>query len=116
MKYYLDTEFNEFGGELISLALVREDGESLYLVYPEPKDGYGEWVKDNVVPIISDLPSHIDSLRLLGHVRSLSSSKVILILTSLRTGPMMCDTSVRLLSRDLARWLPSQLLHLMSCV
>lgn len=60
MKYYLDTEFNEFGGELISLALVREDGHSLYLVYPEPKDGYGEWVKENVVPILSDLPSRID--------------------------------------------------------
>lgn len=57
MKYFLDTEFNEFGGELISLALVREDGESLYLVYPQPKDGYGPWVKENVVPIIWDIPS-----------------------------------------------------------
>lgn len=57
MKYYLDTEFNEFGGEIISLALVREDGESLYLVYPQPKDGYGEWVKENVVPILWNIPS-----------------------------------------------------------
>lgn len=57
MRYYLDTEFNDFGGELISLALVREDGESLYYVYPEPKDGYKPWVKENVVPILWSIPS-----------------------------------------------------------
>lgn len=55
MRYYLDTEFNEFGGELISLALVREDGYSLYLVYPDLPE-YGEWVKNNVVPILWDVP------------------------------------------------------------
>jgi len=51
MNYFLDTEFNEFGGELISLALVREDtGGHLYVATdcPEP----GEWVKANVIPII----------------------------------------------------------------
>ena len=57
MKYFLDTEFNEFGGELISLALVREDGESLYYVYPEPETGYKPWVKENVVPILWSIPS-----------------------------------------------------------
>ena len=56
MKYYLDTEFNEFGGELISLALVREDALSLYLVYPDLKE-YGPWVKENVVPILWKIPS-----------------------------------------------------------
>ena len=57
MKYFLDTEFNEFGGELISLALVREDGKSIYLVYPEPTAGYGIWVKEHVVPILWSVPS-----------------------------------------------------------
>ena len=56
MKYFLDTEFNEFGGELISLALVREDGESIYLVYPDLPE-YGAWVKEHVVPIIWSIPS-----------------------------------------------------------
>lgn len=32
MRYYLDTEFNGRGGQLLSLALVREDGESIYWV------------------------------------------------------------------------------------
>lgn len=59
MIYFLDCEFNEFGGELISLALVRQDGESLYIVYPDPEAGYGSWVKDNVVPIISSVPDFV---------------------------------------------------------
>jgi hypothetical protein len=50
MRYYLDAEFNEFGGELISLALVCENGLELYLatacIAP------GEWVAQNVIPII----------------------------------------------------------------
>lgn len=59
MRYYLDTEFNEFGGDLISLALVRDDGYSLYLVYPDLED-YGDWVKKNVIPILWDVPqSHM---------------------------------------------------------
>src|SRR5689334_943285 len=31
MRYFLDTEYNGTGGELMSLALVPEDGEELYL-------------------------------------------------------------------------------------
>lgn len=32
MRYFLDTEFNGFGGGLISLALVREDGLPFYAI------------------------------------------------------------------------------------
>jgi hypothetical protein len=51
MKYFLDTEFNGFGGALMSLALVREDGVSFYAVtdLPHPID---PWVEANVVPIL----------------------------------------------------------------
>ncbi len=50
MKYYLDTEFDGFGGPLLSLALVREDGAGVYYIFDaEVKD---EWVKANVVPIL----------------------------------------------------------------
>jgi hypothetical protein len=51
MHYFLDTEFNEFGGDLISLALVNEQGDrELYVATAcaEP----GDWVKENVLPII----------------------------------------------------------------
>lgn len=56
MRYYLDTEFNGFGGELISIALVREDGESVYFIFPEPERGYEPWVAENVVPILDAVP------------------------------------------------------------
>lgn len=50
MLYFLDTEFNEFGGDLISLALVCENGDELYLAtYCERP---GPWVAENVIPII----------------------------------------------------------------
>lgn len=55
MKYYLDTEFNEFGGALLSLALVREDGKSLYVVY-DPPESLGPWVAANVMPIMYSVP------------------------------------------------------------
>jgi hypothetical protein len=55
MKYYLDTEFNGFGGDLISMGLVREDGASLYLVYPT-LSSYTEWVAENVLPVLCNVP------------------------------------------------------------
>lgn len=56
MRYFLDTEFNGFGGELMSLALVDSDGESLYLVYPTPRH-IEPWVAENVVPIMASVPA-----------------------------------------------------------
>lgn len=50
MKYYLDTEFNEFGGDLISLGLVSEEGRTLYLTTDCANPG--AWVAANVMPIL----------------------------------------------------------------
>jgi len=54
MNYYLDCEFNGYKGELISLALLREDGAKLYLadlsaMYMVNLD---PWVKQHVIPIV----------------------------------------------------------------
>jgi hypothetical protein len=54
VRYYLDTEFDGFGGDLISLALVREDGASLYRILKFSADD--EWVLKNVVPILDSCP------------------------------------------------------------
>jgi hypothetical protein len=54
MRYFLDTEFNEFGGELISLAMVSDVGQSLYAVFG--CDNPGQWVAANVMPILEDCP------------------------------------------------------------
>lgn len=50
MKIFIDCEFNEFRGELISMALVDENGREFYqsvgCVNP------GAWVAEHVMPII----------------------------------------------------------------
>ena len=50
MRLFLDCEFNGFRGELISMALVSEDGHEWYEVLhcesPVP------WVAENVIPIL----------------------------------------------------------------
>ena len=63
MRYFLDTEFNGFGGALISLALVPDDGEELYLVM-KLDDPPEAWVERNVLPFLDAVPTGLQSLRL----------------------------------------------------
>lgn len=69
MKYYLDTEFNGFGGSLISLGIAAEDGRTLYLVDKQYKylgimEDLDPWVEENVIPIIDDIPTLYDGLKI----------------------------------------------------
>lgn len=52
MKFVIDTEFNDFGGELISLAVVSSSGLEWYetLGCESPT----AWVAANVIPVIGD--------------------------------------------------------------
>jgi hypothetical protein len=56
MRYFLDAEFNGFGGSLISIALAPEDRnvvafyEALPCARPEP------WVADHVLPALDQRP------------------------------------------------------------
>jgi hypothetical protein len=57
MRYYIDTEFDGFRGPLISMALVREDGRSLYFIVGDPEATVqDQWVRENVLPILKDCP------------------------------------------------------------
>ncbi len=49
MRYYIDTEFNGTGGQLLSIALVRQDGEHFYEVL-HAHELVVPWVKEHVVP------------------------------------------------------------------
>lgn len=51
MRIAVDCEFNGFGGELISMALVAEDGREWYALLPEPRF-WDEWCFDNVFPVL----------------------------------------------------------------
>lgn len=52
MRLFLDTEFNGFGGELISMAIVAEDGREWYGVLPLP-DKMHPWVREHVFPFLA---------------------------------------------------------------
>jgi len=63
VRYFLDTEFNGFGGALLSLALVPEDGEEFYAVL-ECDDPIHPWVAQNVVPYLGNVPVGLVAPRL----------------------------------------------------
>jgi hypothetical protein len=59
VRYFLDTEYNGWRGALLSLALVPDDGEDLYLTldWAGPLDS---WVEKNVIPYLDTVPeSHV---------------------------------------------------------
>lgn len=55
MLVFIDTEFNGFGGELISLALVTAGGQDFYEVL-QPTKPIVHWVKENVMPYLEKEP------------------------------------------------------------
>ena len=63
MRYFLDTEYNGWRGALLSLALVPEDGEELYLTL-DWEDALDPWVERNVVPYLDTVPDALVSPRL----------------------------------------------------
>lgn len=54
MRIWIDCEFNEFKGDLISLALVAEDGAEWYRVLTCPNPG--PWVSEHVIPVLVEKP------------------------------------------------------------
>ena len=63
MRYFLDTEFNGFGGALLSLALVPDDGSEFYVTLAS--DGASlPWVERNVLPYLDHVPVGLVSPRL----------------------------------------------------
>lgn len=53
MLCFIDCEFNGGHGELISMAIVSEDGERVFYEVVEHKQPTVEWVAKNVIPILN---------------------------------------------------------------
>ena len=62
MRYFLDTEFNGFGGALLSIALVPEDGTEFYATLSCDEDIL-PWVERNVTPYLDHVPVGLVSPR-----------------------------------------------------
>ena len=64
MRYFLDTEYNGFGGALLSLALVPEDkGEEFYVTIA-CDDLLDPWVERHVMPYLDTVPESLRGPRL----------------------------------------------------
>lgn len=63
LRYFLDTEYNGWGGALLSLALVPDDGEELYLTL-ESDGPLKAWVERHVVPYLDTVPQTLASPRM----------------------------------------------------
>ena len=59
MRYFLDTEFNGFGGELISLALVPDHGDQEFYALLELPEEIHPWVARHVVPYLNSVPTGV---------------------------------------------------------
>ena len=56
MRYFLDTEFNGFGGELISIAAVAEEDETIFFYEAIPCKQPTDWVAKHVLPVLQTTP------------------------------------------------------------
>jgi hypothetical protein len=56
MRYFLDSEFNGFGGQLISLALVPEEQDAAPFYEALPCAEPDLWVVDHVLPVLHTRP------------------------------------------------------------
>lgn len=56
MKYYIDCEFDGLGGPLLSMAIVSETGRSLYAVMNHRKLIVEDFVRENVMPFLMQVP------------------------------------------------------------
>lgn len=64
--FYLDCEFNGFGGEFISLALVSKNEEIRFYEVSDEITAMAlhPWVKTNVIPVLFKKPIPIDHIRI----------------------------------------------------
>jgi hypothetical protein len=63
VRYFLDTEYNGVGGALLSLALVPDDGDELYLTL-QTSDPLLEWVERHVAPYLDSVSVQLSCPRL----------------------------------------------------
>ena len=61
MRYYLDTEYNGMGGQLLSIALVPERGDEEFYAVLELTEPVHDWVERHVMPYLRSVPPALDA-------------------------------------------------------
>ena len=61
MNLFANTQSNGFGGELISLGIVDDQGRSFYAVLRHDHLTIDPWVKEHVIPALGDVPHLSDA-------------------------------------------------------
>ena len=61
MRYFLDTEYNGFGGALLSLALVPDDDSEEFYAVIAHDGGLDPWVERHVMPFLDMVPEGLKS-------------------------------------------------------
>ena len=64
MRYFLDTEYDGFGGKLLSIALVPEDGSEEFYAVIEHDGVASEWVERHVIPFLDMVPEAFKGMRM----------------------------------------------------
>jgi hypothetical protein len=85
MRYFLDTEYNGWGGALLSLALVPDDGEELYVTL-DWEGPLEPWVERHVLPYLDKVAesqvsrrmNRIDAARTVAHYLAGDSEPLII--------------------------------------
>ena len=68
MKYYADCEFDGHNGPLLSIALIREDNEAIYIVLEHNvEEAADPWVCENIIHILDDIPSPMPGMAYFVH-------------------------------------------------
>ena len=114
MKLFLDTEFNGFGGELISIALVPEDpAMPEFYKELEIKCQLEPWVRDNVAPhlVLAPCTHHEMQQALADYLWNTGASEITIVADwpddiryfcqALITGPGMMVTLLNHITFDL---------------
>ena len=60
-RAFVDTEFDSFGGRLISIAVVGDQGEEFYEVVTDT--AVNPWVQEHVIPKLDQYPVSVESAR-----------------------------------------------------
>lgn len=62
MDLFLDTEFTDFQGRLLSVGIIAQDGSEFYKVL-DNITGCSAWVRKNVVPVLGKEPEPLEDIQ-----------------------------------------------------